>query len=409
MKKLTIDDIELSGKRVLVRVDFNVPLNPDRSVANDLRIRAALPTIRKIISSGGFPILMSHLGRPKGERKPEFSLEPVAGCLAGLLGGPVKFSDDCIGEDIEEQSKSLKSGETLLLENLRFYAEETENDAAFAESLSKLGDVYVNDAFGTAHRAHASTAGVTEFFDTCAAGYLMQKELEYLDAALANPDRPFVAILGGAKISGKIDVIRNLFDKVDTIAIGGAMAFTFFKAMGYEVGDSLIEPDRIDMAKEILAEAKSKGVDFILPEDVVISEAADGSADARAVAADSMPSGFKGLDIGDAAIAKLKSVIAEAKTVVWNGPMGLFEVEKFAVGTNRVAELLAEITSQGAVTIVGGGDSAAAVMKAGLSDKISHISTGGGASLELLEGKTLPGIASLTDKSAVSSKRGVQA
>ena len=398
MNKLTIDDIELTGKRVLVRVDFNVPLAPDGSVANDLRVRAALPTIRKIISSGGFPVLMSHLGRPKGERRPEFSLEPVAACLSGLLGSPVKFAHDCIGSEIEEQSKSLELGETLLLENLRFHTEETENDEQFSESLSKLGDAYVNDAFGTAHRAHASTVGVTNFFDKCAAGYLMEKELKYLAGALANPARPFVAILGGAKISGKIDVIRNLFDKVDTIAIGGAMAFTFFKAMGYEVGDSLVEADRIEMAKEILGESKSKSVEFILPEDVVVSEASDGDTDAKTVSANAIPPGYKGLDIGEASIAKLKTVISVAKTVVWNGPMGLFEVDKFAVGTNKTAELLAEATSKGAVTIVGGGDSAAAVAKSGLSDKITHISTGGGASLELLEGKTLPGIAALTDK-----------
>jgi phosphoglycerate kinase len=398
MNKLTIDDIELSGKRVLVRVDFNVPLTPDGSVANDLRVRAALPTIKKIISSGGFPILISHLGRPKGERKPEFSLEPVAGCLAGLLGSPVKFAHECIGPEIEELSRSLEPDETLLLETLRFHTEETKNDEQFSESLSKLGDSYVSDAFGTAHRAHASTAGVTKFFDKCAAGYLMEKELRYLAGALANPARPFVAILGGAKISGKIDVIRNLFDRVDTIAIGGAMAFTFFKAMDCKVGDSLVETDRIEMAKEILEESKSESIEFVLPEDVVVSEASDGSADARTVAANAIPPGYKGLDIGEASIARLKKVISAAKTVVWNGPMGLFEVDKFAVGTNRTAELLAEATSRGAVTIVGGGDSAAAVAKSGLSDKITHISTGGGASLELLEGKTLPGIAALTDK-----------
>ena len=398
MKKLTIDDIELSGKRVLVRVDFNVPLAADGSVADDMRVRAALPTIKKIISSGGFPVLMSHLGRPKGERKPEFSLEPVAGCLCGLLGSPVKFAEECIGSEIEEQSRSLEPGETLLLENLRFHTEETKNDEQFSRDLSKLGDAYVNDAFGTAHRAHASTAGVTKYFDRCAAGYLMEKELKYLAGALSKPARPFVAILGGAKISGKIDVIRNLFDKVDTIAIGGAMAFTFFKARGYEVGDSLVEADRVEMAKKILEESKSKSVEFVLPEDVVVSESSDGSADAKTVSANAIPSGYRGLDIGEASIARLKKVISAARTVVWNGPMGLFEVDLFAVGTTRVAELLADVTSKGTVTIVGGGDSAAAIAKTGLSDKITHISTGGGASLELLEGKTLPGIAALTDK-----------
>ena len=398
MNKLTVDNLELSGKRALVRVDFNVPLSPDGEITNDLRIKAALPTIKKIISSGGYPILMSHLGRPKGKRKPEFSLRPVAECLSGLLGSPVEFASDCIGPDIEQASKSLKPSETLLLENLRFHKEETENDEGFSESLSKLGDVYVNDAFGTAHRAHASTTGVTKFFDKCAAGYLMEKELQYLVGALSDPVRPFVAVLGGAKISGKIDVIKNLFDKVDTILIGGAMAFTFFKAMKYEVGDSLIEPDRIEMAKDILDEAKAKNVSLLLPEDIVVSEASDGSADIKTVSADRIPVGLKGLDIGEATIAHFGKILSGAKTVVWNGPMGLFEVDKFAVGTNKVAELLAEITAKGAVTIVGGGDSAAAVTDSGLADKITHISTGGGASLELLEGKTLPGVAALTDK-----------
>jgi phosphoglycerate kinase len=398
MNKLTVDDLELSGKRVLMRVDFNVPLTADGSVADDMRIRAALPTIRKVISSGGFPVIMSHLGRPKGERKPEFSLEPVAKCLSGLLGGPVRFVDDCVGSDVTEQSQSLEPGETLLLENLRYHIEETENDEGFAENLSKLGDVYVNDAFGTAHRAHASTVGVTRFFDACAAGYLIEKELTYLADALADPARPFVAILGGAKISGKIDVITNLFDKVDTILIGGAMAFTFLKARGYEIGDSLLEPDRVEMAREILQKAESERVALLLPSDIVVSQAADGSAEVRTVAADAIPPGHKGLDIGEATVTKLKEILLEAKTVIWNGPMGLFEVARFAIGTYRIAELLAEITQKGALTIVGGGDSAAAIAKAGLSDKVTHVSTGGGASLELLEGKSLPGIAALTDK-----------
>ncbi len=398
MNKLIVDDLDLIGKRVLMRVDFNVPLTSDGDVANDLRVQAVLPTIRKIISSGGKPVLMSHLGRPKGERKPEFSLEPIAACLSGLLGSPVTFASDCIGDEIVEQSKALEAGETMLVENVRFYKGETDNDDGFAKSLSELGDLYVNDAFGTAHRAHASTVGVTKYFDRCAAGYLMQKEIQYLVGALDKPARPFVAILGGAKISGKIDVIKNLFDKVDAILIGGAMMFTFFKAMGYETGESLVEDERIDVAKSVLEDAKALSVDLVLPEDVVVSEAADGSAAIRTVDVRSIPAGFKGLDIGEKSIDKFRSIISNAKTVVWNGPMGLFEVEQFAAGTNAIAQALADLTSSGAVTIVGGGDSAAAVAKSGLQERITHISTGGGASLELLEGKTLPGLAALTDK-----------
>ncbi len=397
MEKLTIDDLDLVGKRVLVRVDFNVPIR-DGKVADDLRVRSAVPTINKIIKSGGFPVLMSHLGRPKGERDDDFSLEPVASCLAGILGSPVRFSNECIGEDIVDQTRSLQSSESIVLENLRFHEGEKKNDPKFAEELAKNGDLYVNDAFGTAHRAHASTVGVTKHFDQCASGYLIQKELQYLVNALEKPERPFVAILGGAKISGKIDVIRNLFDKVDSILIGGAMAFTFFKAKGWEVGDSLVEEERVDMAGEILSEAESKGIDLVLPVDIVVSEKDDGSADAATVSADSIPSGKKGLDVGEKTLEQFEKILCESKTVVWNGPMGLFEVDKFAKGTYEIAEILSRISGKGAITIVGGGDSASAVKKAGVQDKISHISTGGGASLELLEGKELPGIAALTDK-----------
>jgi len=398
MDKLTIDDLQLSGKRVLVRVDFNVPLTAEGEVANDLRVRAALPTIKKILDSGGHPILMSHLGRPKGERKPEFSLKPVAACLSKLLASEVRFAQDCIGPDVEQMASSLKEGEALLLENLRFHKEETGNDPGFAEALSRLGDIYVNDAFGTAHRAHASTEGVTRFFEQCAAGYLMEKEIRYLVGALANPERPFVAVLGGAKISGKIDVIKNLFDKVDSILIGGAMMFTFFKAMGYEIGDSLVEEDRVEMASDVLKQAEEANVNLVLPEDVVISKSADGSSEIKTVPVNEIPPGLKGLDIGQKTITRFQGILTKSNTVVWNGPMGLFEVEKFAVGTNAIARILSGITSDGAVTIVGGGDSAAAVAKAGLEDRITHISTGGGASLELLEGKTLPGLAALTSK-----------
>lgn len=397
MEKLTIDDLDLAGKRVLVRVDFNVPIK-DGKVADDLRVRSAVPTINKIIKSGGFPVLMSHLGRPKGERDDKLSLEPVASCLSGVLGSPVRFANDCIGEDIVNQTRSLQSSESIVLENLRFHEGEKKNDPDFAAELAKNGDLYVNDAFGTAHRAHASTVGVTKHFDQCASGYLIQKELKYLVNALEKPERPFVAILGGAKISGKIDVIRNLFDKVDAILIGGAMAFTFYKAKGWEVGESLVEEERVDMAGEILSEAESKGVDLVLPVDIVVSEKDDGSADADTVSADSIPSGKIGLDVGEKTLGHFEEILSKSKTVVWNGPMGLFEVDKFAKGTYKIAEILSRISGKGAITIVGGGDSASAVKKAGVQDKISHISTGGGASLELLEGKELPGIAALTDK-----------
>ena len=397
MEKLSIADIALRDKRVLVRVDFNVPLDEKGEVANDKRIVASLPTIRKIMEDGGKAILMSHLGRPKGKRVPEMSLAPVAKRLEKLLGKPVKFVNDCIGPEVEKAVSGLKSGECLLLENLRFYPEEEKNDPEFAKKLAGLGDVYVNDAFGTAHRAHASTEGVTKYFKQCAAGYLMQSELKYLGLALANPQRPFVAVLGGAKISGKIDVITNLMDKVDSILIGGGMAFTFYKAMGKEIGKSLLEPDKVDLAKQILDKAKEKQVGFFLPVDVVIASEAKEDASTQVVASDAIPPDMQGLDIGPKTLREFSSELDQAKTVVWNGPMGVFEVGKFAAGTIGIARELAKITEKGATTIVGGGDSASAVSKAGLKDKLSHISTGGGASLEFLEGKTLPGVAALTD------------
>ncbi len=398
MNKLTIDDIQLKNKRVLVRVDFNVPLDEKGKVANDKRIVASLPTIKKILQDGGKAILMSHLGRPKGKRVPEMSLAPVAKRLEQLLGKPVKFINDCIGPEVEKAVSELKSGECLLLENLRFYEEEEKNDPEFAKKLASLGDVYINDAFGTAHRAHASTDGVTKFFKQCAAGYLMQEELKFLGMALADPQRPFVAILGGAKISGKIDVITNLMDKVDTILIGGGMAFTFYKAMGKEIGKSLLESDKIDLAKEILKKSEEKKVNFKLPQDVVVAPEAKEDAPIQVVEKDAIPSDMQGLDIGPKTLKQFAEVLEKAKTVVWNGPMGVFEVSKFAEGTIKIAQELAKITEQGATTIVGGGDSASAVAKAGLKDKLSHISTGGGASLEFLEGKILPGVAALTDK-----------
>jgi len=398
MEKLTIDDIELKDKKVLVRVDFNVPLDEKGEVANDKRIAASLPTIKKILQDGAKAILMSHLGRPKGKRVLEMSLAPVARRLEKLLGKPVRFVNDCIGPEVEKAASELESGECLLLENLRFYAEEEKNDAEFAKKLASLGDVYINDAFGTAHRAHASTEGVTKYFKQCAAGYLMQNELKYLGMALAEPERPFVAVLGGAKISGKIDVITNLMDKVDALLIGGGMAFTFYKAMGKEIGKSLLEADKIDLAKKILKTAKEKKVTFLLPEDIVVAAEAKEDASTRVVVQDGIPPDMQGLDIGPKTLEQFTAQLEKAKTVLWNGPMGVFEVNKFARGTIKIAEELAKITEKGATTIVGGGDSASAVAKAGLKDKLSHISTGGGASLEFLEGKTLPGVAALTDK-----------
>jgi len=396
MNKLLITDIDFKGKTVLVRVDFNVPLDKNQNITNDRRIVASLPTIKKIISDGGRAVLCSHLGRPKGKAVPEMSLAPVAKRLSELLKQEVKFASDCIGDEALKMSRSLKDGEVLLLENLRYHKEETDNDPSFAEQLARYGELYVNDAFGTAHRAHASTEGVTKFIETCAGGYLMKKEIEYLDSALADPKRPFVAVLGGAKISGKIDVIENLLDKVDAVLIGGGMIFTFFKAMGKNIGDSLLEEDKVDLARETLVKAESKGVRFLLPVDCLAAGEISETASVKIVPADNIPDGLKGLDIGPDSIKQFRNLLKDAKTVVWNGPMGVFEIQQFSKGTMEIAKLLADITAQGAVTIVGGGDSAAAVSKAGLDGKLSHVSTGGGASLEFLEGKTLPGLAALS-------------
>jgi len=396
MNKLLITDIDFKGKTVLVRVDFNVPLDKNQNITNDRRIVASLPTIKKIIGDGGRAVLCSHLGRPKGKIVPEMTLKPVAVRLSELLGQEVKFAPDSVGDKTLKMSRALKDGEVLLLENLRYHKEETDNDPSFAEELAKHGELFVNDAFGTAHRAHASTEGVTKYIETCAGGYLMKKEIEYLDSALADPKRPFVAVLGGAKISGKIDVIENLLDKVDAILVGGGMIFTFFKAMGKNIGDSLLEEDRVDLARETLAKAESKGVKFLLPVDCLAADEVSETAKVNVVAADNIPDGLKGLDIGPTAIKQFCDVLKDAKTVVWNGPMGVFEIDQFSKGTIEIARQLAEITAQGAVTIVGGGDSAAAVSKAGLDGKLSHVSTGGGASLEFLEGKTLPGLAALS-------------
>lgn len=398
MDKLTIDDLELAGKQVLVRVDFNVPLNGEGHITDDTRIVGSLPTIRKILSEEGKAILMSHLGRPKGKVMESLRLTPVAELLGQLLDQRVEMAPDCIGEEVQALVAAMEEGDCLLLENLRFHPEEEANGEDFSRELASLGDLYVNDAFGTAHRAHASTVGVAKFFSQCAAGYLMAKEIEYLGKALENPQKPFVAILGGAKISGKIDIIRNLLNKVDTVLIGGGMAFTFFKAQGLEVGGSLLEEDRIGLAWQALEEAKERGVESLLPVDCVVANRFAADANTRVVGRTEIPEGWQALDIGPETIELYSSKIRGAKTVVWNGPMGVFELEPFARGTEAIVQALAEATEAGAFTIIGGGDSAAAVAKAGLEDKISHISTGGGVSLEFLTGKALPGIAALTDR-----------
>lgn len=400
MNKKIVTDIDVKGKKVLMRVDFNVPVNDDGTVGDDTRIEAALPTINYVLEQGGSLILMSHLGRPKGEVKPEFSLKPVVSALSDKIGKPVDFADDCVGEQAVSKAGALQPGQVLLLENLRFHPEEEGKGVdqsaqdAFAKKLADLGDVYVNDAFGTAHRAHASMAVVTKYFDNCAAGFLLEKEINYLAKTLEAPEHPFVAIIGGAKISGKIDVVINLMDKVDTLLIGGGMAYTFFKAQGQTIGGSIHEDDKLDLAKQILSDAKAKGVKLLLPVDNVIAD--DFSAEANTkIAEGDIPDGWEGLDIGPKTRELFTAEIAGAKTVVWNGPMGCFEMQPFAAGTNAVAQAVADADC---VSIIGGGDSVSAVKKAGLADKITHISTGGGASLELMEGKDLPGLAALTDK-----------
>lgn len=397
MNKLSIDNVELKGKKVLVRVDFNVPMNEKQEITDDKRIVASLPTIKKIMAEGGKTILMSHLGRPKGKKNLEFSLKPAAVKLGEHLGVNVIFAPDCIGDEVKAMVDEMKDGDVMLLENVRFYNEEEANDAEFSKKLASLGDVYINDAFGSAHRAHASTEGLTNYIDICASGYLMQKELDYLGKAVAEPKRPFTAILGGAKISGKIDVIKNLLPKVDNLIVGGGMIFTFYKAMGYEIGKSLLEEEKLDLAKEILDEVKAKNIKFILPKDVVVAPAFENESPFETVAADSMPADKIGLDIGAASVEEISDIVLNSNTVIWNGPMGVFEMPNFAKGTFAVAEALAKATEKGAITVIGGGDSASAVKKAGLSKKMTHVSTGGGASLEFLEGKVLPGVAALNE------------
>jgi phosphoglycerate kinase len=392
--KKGLKDLTPAGRRVLVRVDFNVPVKEGR-VGDDSRIVAALPTIRYLIEQKARVILMSHLGRPKGGPDTKNSLKPVAARLEELLRQPVAFAPDCVGPEVEALARSLRDGQVLLLENLRFHPEEEANDAGFAQRLAALGECYVNDAFGTAHRAHASTEGVTHFLRPAVAGFLMQKELDYLGRTLESPQRPFVAVLGGAKISGKIDVLTQLLGKVDRLLVGGAMMFTFLKAQGRPTGKSLVEDDRLDMAKSVLEQAKARGVDLVLPVDCVASVAADGSAPGRVVPLERLGPEEMGVDIGPESVKLFAAKLKDAKTVVWNGPMGIFEVPAFAEGTLGVARAMAELTGHGAVTVVGGGDSVAAIQQAGLAEKFSHLSTGGGASLEFLEGKVLPGVAAL--------------
>ena len=391
MDKKTVRDVDVRRKRVLMRVDFNVPLK-DGAVTDDRRIRAALPTIQYLLDQGAAVVLMSHLGRPKGEPKPEFRLDPVADRLSELLERPVTKLDDCVGEDVENAVKAMQPGDVILLENTRFKSGETKNDPALAEGLARLGDLYVNDAFGTAHRAHASTAGVAQHLPAVG-GFLMEKELNYLGRALADPERPFLAVLGGAKISDKIGVIQSLLAQVDSLLIGGGMANTFFKAQGFNVGDSLVEDEAVDTARELL---ESAGDRLVLPVDCVIADRFEPDAESKVVPVDQVPDGWRILDIGPASVAHFSNRLAAARTVVWNGPMGVFEFPKFAEGTLAIARALAGL--EDATTIIGGGDSAAAVEDSGLADKMSHISTGGGASLEFLEGKELPGVAALMDK-----------
>lgn len=394
MNKKTVKDIDLKGKKVLVRCDFNVPMDENQKITDNTRIVAALPTIKYLLENNCAIILCSHLGRPKGEFKPEFSLKPVAKELANLLGKEVIMAKDVIGEDAKSKAEALQNGQIMLLENVRFHKEETDNDPEFAKELASMAEIYVSDAFGSTHRAHASTAGVAEYLPAVS-GFLIEKELQFLGNAISNPERPFVAILGGAKVSDKIGVIDNLLEKVDTLIIGGGMAYTFFKAQGYEIGNSICELDKLELAKDLMKKAEEKGVKFMIPIDTKIGKEYKVDTESKTVKYNEIPEGWEGLDIGEETIKAYAEELKKAKTVVWNGPLGVFEFEQFAIGTNSIAKALSEID---ATTIIGGGDSSAAVKKAGLEDKMTHISTGGGASLEFLEGKALPGIECLLDK-----------
>jgi len=392
--KMTIEDLPIKGKRIFIRVDFNVPLDSNMVITDDRRIRSTLPTINYAIDEGAKVILASHLGRPKGKVDPRYSLAPVAKRLQRLLNKEVQFASDCVGPQVENIVSKMKDGDVLLLENLRFHAEEEKNDEAYANSLSNLADFFVNDAFGAAHRAHASTVGITKFLPS-AAGFLMKKEIEYLKGAVENPVRPFVAILGGSKVSGKIGVLQHLADKVDKVIVGGGMAYTFIRAMDYEVGDSLLEPEMLGFAKETITQLRKNNVKFYLPVDSVVAQTIEPGAETKIVTTQEIPKGWKALDIGPASVKLFSEAIQDAKTIIWNGPMGVFEIDAFSRGTYAIAHSVADAY---ALTIVGGGDTDYAVHKVGVSDAISFISTGGGASLQLLEGKDLPGIAALSDK-----------
>jgi phosphoglycerate kinase len=397
MNKKTIRDIDVAGKRVLVRVDFNVPLDAERHITDDTRIKAALPTITYLLDAGAAVILMSHLGRPDGKAVDKLRLAPVAQRLSELLGKPVQSASDSIGPEVTAQTKALQPGQVLLLENLRFHKEEEKNDPEFARQLASLGDLYVNDAFGTAHRAHASTEGVTHTLPGVA-GFLLEKEINFLGSALENPKRPLAAIIGGAKVSDKIKVLERLISLSDSILIGGGMANTFLKAEGYEIGDSLLEESKLDVARDLIEKAKQKGSQFLLPTDVVIADRFAADAEHKVVASNAVPQGWRILDIGPATVESFRQALANAQTIVWNGTLGVAEFPAFAKGTDAIIEILSERTKAGALTIIGGGDSAAAVEQANAASNMTHVSTGGGASLEFLEGRTLPGVAALQDK-----------
>jgi phosphoglycerate kinase len=398
MAKKTLSDIDVSGKRALVRVDFNVPLSEDQEITDDTRIRAAVPTIKYLLEGGASVVLMSHLGRPKGRVVPEMSLAPTAVRLGELLGIEVGLAPDCVGSIVEERAAALEPGQVLLLENLRYKPEEEANDPDFAKALAGLGDLYVNDAFGAAHRGHASTEGIAHHVPEAVSGLLMEREITYLDETLRQPARPFVAILGGAKISGKIEVIENLLDKVDALIVGGGMSYTFFKAMGLEIGVSLLEEDRIGVARDLIARCREQDVELLLPVDVVVADRFAVDAQTQVVNRDAMPEEWEGVDIGPDTRALYSERVKGAGTVVWNGPLGVFEMEPFAQGTLGVAQALVEATEGGTISIIGGGDTAAAVTQMGLADGMTHISTGGGASLECMGGRILPGIVALSDK-----------
>lgn len=396
MRKMGLRDLDLAGKRVLMRVDFNVPLDKDGAIADGTRIDASLPSIRHILDAGARLVLMSHLGRPKGKVVPEMSLRPVADRLAEILPSPVLFADDTVGESARSKASRLKPGETLLLENLRYAKAETDNDPAFARELAAFGDLYVNDAFGTAHRAHASTVGVTAHLAPAAAGLLMESELRNLGLLLQDPPRPFTAILGGAKVQGKVEVIEHLLDTVDTLLLGGGMIFTFFKVHGMSVGDSLVDLESLEVAERILAKAETSRAKLVLPQDVVIADDFSGEAARREVLVTDIPDGWQGLDVGPRTIVRFRDTVDASRAVFWNGPLGVFEIPAFAAGTRAVGEAVAAATVRGAHTVVGGGDSVAAVNQLGLADRITHISTGGGASLEFMAGSRLPGVEALT-------------